>query len=313
MRLNTVLMFVLAMLFGVAAVVLARLWLEGQRSIASTAPEQAALQTVVVATKPLRFGTELANEHLKEISWPSGALPTGAFEKISDVLSDKGRRAVLSPIEANEPVLSWKITGPGERATLSAVVAEGKRAISVKINDVLGVSGFVLPGDRVDIMLTRRGDDGSYTDLLLQSVKVLAIDQSADERADKPDVAKTVTIEVDTEDAQKLTLAQTVGTLSLALRKAGYTTAALPRRVTLGDLGPGTKYGDDGKPLSDKPEAKAEAPGPVLGATGGAPAAAKTPTAAKPGLIDPNAKVGVIRGLKREEYRVPKSVLEEVE
>jgi pilus assembly protein CpaB len=262
------------------------------------------MQTVVVANKPLRFGTELANEHLKEIAWPTGSLPSGAFEKVSDVLTKDGRRAVLSPIEANEPVMSWKITGPGERATLSAVVTEGMRAISVKINDVLGVAGFVLPGDRVDIMLTRGGDDGSYTDLLLQSVKVLAIDQLADERADKPDVAKTVTIEVDTEDAQKLTLAQTVGTLSLALRKAGHTTAALPRRVTLGDLGPGTKYGDDGKPIPEKAE---------LIAGGAAPATAETPTVGKPGLLDPNAKVGVIRGMAREEYRVPKSELEEVQ
>jgi pilus assembly protein CpaB len=182
--------------------------------------EQPVLQTVVVATKPLRFGTELADEHLREMPWPSGSLPTGAFEKITDVLTKDGRRAVLSPIEANEPVLSWKISGPGERATLSAVVTEGMRAIAIKINDVLGVAGFVLPGDRVDIMLTRRGGGGGYTDLLLQSVKVLAIDQLADERSDKPDVAKTVTIEVDTEDAQKLTLAQTVGTLSLALRKS---------------------------------------------------------------------------------------------
>jgi pilus assembly protein CpaB len=103
--------------------------------------------------------------------------PERLLRKHFRALSD-GRRAVLSPIEENEPVLSWKVTGPGERATLSAVVDDGMRAMSVRINDVLGVAGFVLPGDRVDIMLTR----DNYTDILLQNVKILAIDQIADER-----------------------------------------------------------------------------------------------------------------------------------
>jgi pilus assembly protein CpaB len=123
----------------------------------------------------------------------------------------------------------------GERATLSAVVDDGMRALSVRINDVLGVAGFVLPGDRVDILLTRK----SFTDILLQNVKVLAIDQIADERVEKPSLAKTATLEVNTIDAQKLTLAQTVGSLSLALRAAGSVEAAAPRRITLSELGPG--------------------------------------------------------------------------
>jgi pilus assembly protein CpaB len=114
------------------------------------------------------------------------------------------------------------------------VVEDGMRAISVRINDVLGVAGFVLPGDRVDIMLTRDG----YTDILLQNVKILAMDQPADERLGKPKTGKTATVEVNSVDAQKLTLAETAGSLSLALRAAGSVPAAAPRRIKLKDIGP---------------------------------------------------------------------------
>ena len=134
---------------------------------------------------------------------------------------------MLTAIEANEPILSSKITGPGQRATLSAMIADGMRAVTIRVNDVEGVAGFVLPGDRVDVALTRQGDKSASTstDVVLQNVKVLAIDQIADERADKPSIARAVTLEVDTNSAQKLALASPVGTLSLMLRKAGEATS----------------------------------------------------------------------------------------
>jgi pilus assembly protein CpaB len=144
---------------------------------------------------------------------------------------------VLSPVELNEPVLSVKITGPGQRATLSALVGEGMKAVSVRVNDVEGVGGFVLPGDRVDVVLTRQMDKGNATtEVVLQNARVLAVDQSADERATKAAVAKAVTLEVDTVGAQKIWLAASVGSLSLLLRKAGEQSAERTRRVTLDDL-----------------------------------------------------------------------------
>ena len=98
------------------------------------------------------------------------------------------------------------------------------KAVTIRVNDVEGVGGFVLPGDRVDVVLTRQVDKGSATtDVVLQNTRVLAIDQIADERADKPAVAKAVTLEVDTVDAQKICAGASVGTLSLMLRKAGET------------------------------------------------------------------------------------------
>ena len=138
----------------------------------------------------------------------------------------------------NEAVLASKITGPGQRATLSAVLGEGMKAVTIRVNDVEGVAGFVLPGDHVDIVLTRQIDKENATnDVVIENARVLAIDQSADSLSFKPSVVKAVTLEVDVADAQKLALASSVGTLSLLLRKAGEMSAANTRRVTLSDLG----------------------------------------------------------------------------
>jgi len=148
-----------------------------------------------------------------------------------------GRRVVLTAIDANETILSSKITGSGQRATLSATLQEGMRAVTIRVNDVEGVAGFVLPGDRVDVALTRQVDKTTATtDVVLQNTRVLAIDQTADERNDKPSVVKAVTLQVDTAAAQKLALAASVGSLSLMLRKAGEVASETTKRVTLSDL-----------------------------------------------------------------------------
>ncbi len=139
----------------------------------------------------------------------------------------------------SEPILRWKITGPGQRAGLSSVIAAGLKAVTIRVNDVFGVAGFVLPGDRVDVLLTRAetgGDKKQFTDVLLQNVRVLAVDQLADDRSEKPAVVKAVTLEVKTQDTQKLALAGTVGSLSLALRPAGTAGTVATRRISAEDL-----------------------------------------------------------------------------
>ncbi len=239
MRASTIVMIGFAVVFGVLAVFIAQVWLNNQANKnAHTMETQKpmATQTLVVAAKPLRFGTELNAAMLREQPWPSQSVPAGAFTKIKDILSG-GRRVVLSAIEANEPVLALKITGPGQRATLSALVKRGMKAVTIRVNDVDGVGGFVQPGDHVDIVLTRQIDKGSATtDVVLQNTKVLAIDQTADERDSKAKVAKSVTLEVTTINAQKLWLASSVGSLSLLLRKAGDTSEFKTRMITLKDL-----------------------------------------------------------------------------
>jgi pilus assembly protein CpaB len=233
-------MIAVAAVFGLLAVFVAQSWLNSAaearlRSIDSNKPSPIAANTVVVAARPLRFGHELTAEALREAPWPDGALPQGAFTRVSEVLS-RGKRVVLTAIEANEPVLAMKITGPGQRATLSALVGPGMKAVTIRVNDVDGVGGFVLPGDRVDIVLTRQEKETASTQVLLQDVRVLAVDQVADERASNPAVPKTVTVEVDTVAGQKLGLAASIGTLSLLLRKAGETASSDAKRVTLRDL-----------------------------------------------------------------------------
>ncbi|HET9714796.1 MAG TPA: Flp pilus assembly protein CpaB [Pseudolabrys sp.] len=241
MRASTIVMIGFAVVFGLLAVFIAQVWLNNQANMRAKSVEtnktHVAAQTIVVAKQPLRFGTELNASMLQEVAWPSEALPAGAFGKIKDVLSE-GRRVVLAAIEPNEPVLALKITGAGQRATLSALVRPGMKAVTIRVNDVEGVGGFVLPGDHVDVVLTRQIDKGSATtQVVLQNTRVLAVDQTADERAAKATVAKSVTLEVDTVDAQKLWLASSVGSLSLLLRKAGETAEVRTRKVTLQDLG----------------------------------------------------------------------------
>jgi pilus assembly protein CpaB len=176
-----------AVLFGLLAVFVAQSWLTSaadarMKSLEAQKHPQ-VMQTIVVASKPLRFGNELSAQVLHEIPWSEDAPPAGAFNKISDVLAG-GKRVVLAAIEVNEPILSVKITGPGQRATLSAVLHDGMKAVTIRVSDVEGVAGFVLPGDRVDIALTRLdGKGGATTDVVLQNATVLAIDQVADDRS----------------------------------------------------------------------------------------------------------------------------------
>jgi pilus assembly protein CpaB len=240
-RSSTIIMIAVAAVFGLLAVFVAQSWLNSQaearlRSLEAQKTQPVPAQTVVVAGRQLRFGNELSASVLREMPWPADAVPQGAFRSIQQVLKE-GKRVVLTAIEANEPVLASKITGLGQRATLSATIGEGHKAVTIRVNDVDGVAGFVLPGDRVDIMLSRQLEKNSaINDVVLKNTRVLAVDQLADERSDKPSVAKAVTLEVDIAGAQKLSLASQVGTLSLALRKAGDQDSTASRPITLADL-----------------------------------------------------------------------------
>ena len=240
MRASTLVMIGFAVLFGLLAVFIARAWLNSQEEMRmrnmQAQKKPLTTKTIVVAAKPLRYGMELTADSLREIPWSQDAVPKGAFNSISEILVG-GKRVVLTPVEANEPVLALKITGAGQRATLSSLVQDGMKAVTIRVNDVEGVGGFVLPGDRVDVVLTRQTDkDKASTEIVLQNARVLAVDQSADISADKPAVAKAVTLEVSTDQAQRVWLASSVGSLSLLLRKAGETNAESTKRITLSDF-----------------------------------------------------------------------------
>ena len=277
MRANSVVILVVAILMGAVAAFLARSWLLSRTQVA-------ARETIVVAAKPLPFGTPLTDDAVKEIAWAAPTLPIGAFSS-KQALSKDGLRTTIASIEQGEPILSSRVTGPGQRASLSTMLAEDKRAITIRVDDVKGVAGFILPGDRVDVVLIRSESDSSgrkdYSDLLLQDVKVIAVDQIAAETKDRPTVAKAVTLEVTPQQAQKISLASDVGHLSLILRKAGDPNVVTSQRVTTADLVEGERG----------------APPPVP--TKSEPVRAPPPT---------DATVWIIRDLKYQDYKVIREV-----
>jgi pilus assembly protein CpaB len=232
MRSNNLIVLVVALVLGGIAALLARNWLVSHA-------QSGTVGTIVVANVPLSFGAILTADNLTEISWTAGNLPDGAFATKRDVLKD-GRRMALAAISRNEPILRDKVTAPGQLATLSTVLAPGKRAVTVRVDDVRGVAGFIQPGDRVDVVLIRTEAETKtkegYSDVILQSAKVLAIDQVTGERTDKPTIAKAVTLEVNEEDAQKILLASNIGRLSLILRQPDEADSSTVRRVTERDL-----------------------------------------------------------------------------
>lgn len=240
MRGSTIVMIAVAVVFGVLSVFMAQSWLNRQADARMKSlqaqTKTVSTRTVVVAKSPLRFGNALTSQVLREVEWPNDAIPENAFSTIAELMKGE-KRVVLASMEANEPIVSAKITGPGQKATLSALIEEGMKAVTIRVNDVDGVAGFVLPGDRVDVLMTRSAENSGTTDIVLQNVKVLGIDQLADARAEKPTIAKAVTLEVDTVSAQKLAVASSAGNLSLMLRRAGDVAEEASRRISITDIG----------------------------------------------------------------------------
>jgi len=236
-------------LLGGSSVYAARAWVqrevalrvdaERQHYAAMARPAQAptAFGTIVVAAKPLAAGAELNRESLRELPWPVEDPLQGSFPSIAKILDGEGKRSVIAPFQANEPILARKITGPGQRPTLAASIEPGYKALTIRVDDVVGVAGFITPGDRVDILLSRRlKESDAVADVVAQDIKVIGIDQIADEETAKPKVARSVTVEVGTQDAQRLVVAQSVGALTLVLRRAGAAQVESSRRVTTSDL-----------------------------------------------------------------------------
>ena len=206
---------------------------------AKPTPQQVALTEIVVARRPIAFGERITEDSVRAEGWPAGSAPDGSFHTISDLTAGGGRRA-LGPIASGEPVLTTRLTGPGGRATFATVIRPGMRASAIRVDDVLGVAGFVLPGDSVDVLVTHTdsGDRSAMrTDLLLQDVRVLAVDQVTDESKNHPVLAKTATIEVSPAQAEKLALASQVGSLSLSLRPPTDAGTVPPSTMHVADLG----------------------------------------------------------------------------
>jgi pilus assembly protein CpaB len=302
---SNLIILVIAVLMGGAAAFLAREWLASH--VGTVAVVEPQTGTIVVASASLSYGTPITPDTVTEISWPSKVLPDGAFASVQDLVKD-GRRVVLTPFVRNEPIVASKITQPGQKGTLSTTIEEGKRAVTVPVDDVRGVAGFIFPGDFVDVALTRANGGGAnqnYSEVILQHVKVLAIDQTAGERQDRPTVARAVTLELSSGDALKILLATNVGHLSLILRQAAEPETGPNERITERDL-----YPTDSPPsdlLADvAPSRAATSPpaAPPPAPVASAPTQASDPAPPK----EPTTRtVTIVRGLKGEDYEVPKS------
>lgn len=219
MRRQSVIVLAIAVFLGLIAVYLVNAYLGSAEKQQQTAV--VGLTQVAVARIPLEFGTPITADKVRFVNWPSDSVPEGAFRSAAQLTPVGKVHVALRSMEAGEPILRSRVSGAGGRATLSAVLPPEMRATAIRITDVAGVAGFVLPGDRVDVILTRNagGDaNNQIAETLLQDLRVIAIDQDSNDSTDKPVIGKTATLEVQPYDAQKLALAQTVGQLSLSLR-----------------------------------------------------------------------------------------------
>ena len=240
MQNKNILIFIGALFIAGIAVLLANAYLSGVEERAETVAAEQELTRIVVATQEMDFGDPLTPEKIRLQSFPVSSVPVGAFSTVRDALADN--RVVLRPIVPGEPILADKVSGTDGRAVLAANIPEGRRAVAIKVSAITGVAGFVRPGDTVDVLLTRKveGEGATAADLIseviLDRVKVLAIDQIASENATEPSVGSTAVLEVEPFAAQQLAIAQRLGSLSLTLRNVETVAAVEGQTVTARDV-----------------------------------------------------------------------------
>lgn len=258
-----------------------------QFKLASSSVKPVQVGPVVVAAGPLQLGTRLQPLQLRLVDWPSGSQPAGSFARVED-LAD---RALITPVVENEAILEQKLAPKEAGAGLPATIPEGMRAVSIRMDDVIGVAGFVMPGTKVDVLVT--GDPGSggrsgeaVTRTFLEDVRVLAAGQRVQQDKDgKPQTESVVTLLVTPGEADLLTLASTEGKIHLALRNTIDTTETNPPPVRRASLFVGS----------------VPAPPPTKKVAAAPP---------RPAVPPPPYVVEVIRGDKRETHSFPEKKAE---
>ncbi|MEM1273079.1 MAG: Flp pilus assembly protein CpaB [Pseudomonadota bacterium] len=174
---------------------------------------------IFVVNTQLRYGQQLRPEHVTAVLWPANHVPFGAFATMEDIFPEGPDvpRTVLRVMERDEPILLSKVTAPGRDAGLASRLQNGNRAFALQVDVTSGVSGFLRPGDRVDVYWTGNARGETVTRLIRESVQIIAIDQIADEDRNNPLVARTITIEAAPQEIAALAQAQASGRLTLAL------------------------------------------------------------------------------------------------
>jgi pilus assembly protein CpaB len=247
---------------------------------------------VVVTSKALEFGDKITPDALKPQPW-SGPVPEGAFTATRDAVGD-GNRTALRNFQAGEVILAQSITGGAGRLASSTLLGPEMRAIALPVSETAAAGGFIAPGDRVDVILTRSFDEATaYAAVVVQGARVLAVGQVADPSSDQPNITKSATIEVTPAEAQKIALGQTVGTITLALRPTGDESRALLQTTSANaafNMAPPVRNSGGG------------------GDDGGGPPAARGPAQpAQPrGFTGPGETVRIVRGTETSLVEVPR-------
>lgn len=226
-----IVMFLIALGAAIGAVFIATKWLQQK----STQVNQ-----VAVAAQEINMGQKLTSNMFKLVSWPANIMPPESF---SDLKKLDGR-VTKSALQVGEPILTTKLAPEGSLGGLSAVIAEGKRAITVRVNDVVGVAGFALPGNFVDIIVNTKKEEGSgnnkstkeISKIVLEHILVLAVAQEAGRDETTPKVVNAVTLEVSPKQAEMIDLARSIGDLSLVLRNQSDMVNAKTEGVTKNSL-----------------------------------------------------------------------------
>ena len=210
---------------------------------ASRAPKVRTIPLVkiAVAGKQLKYGEPITAEAVRLVDWPKNAAPENSFDTIDKLFVDGAKvRTVLRRMEPNEPILTSKVSGFGERATVAALLDSGMLAYTFSVDAVTSAGGFMLPGTRIDVILTVADNiQGLKTYFLMQNIEVVAVDQDTDKDRIQARIARTVTVQVTPTQVKELTLARNLGKISLALRGFNSTelasNAPINRQSLLGD------------------------------------------------------------------------------
>src|ERR1044071_1331551 len=288
-----------ALIFGLLAAVSVSRYLSNAQGFSKD------MTKVAVAKVPIPVGTKIIPEQVMMVQFPKESTPDGTFAT-ADKLT--GRVAVVN-IAARESIIDSRLAPEGTAGGLSAVIPEGYRAMTVKVDDVVGISGFIMPGTLVDVVVVitpegaTNGTAGPISKIVLQNIKVLANGQNIDKPENQRDVnsVKAVTLQVTPEQAEKLALASSEGRLQLVMRNSidqgDEETTGVNKRTLLG--------GEHATPAPDPGSLKSEQPKPEFKSKPARrvsvePAAVKAPTP-----VAPRASVEVIEGAKKRSVDFP--------
>jgi pilus assembly protein CpaB len=202
----------LSLLMAAGAAWVANVWVNGQ--LVTRANAQPNVNRVVAAALAIPFATKVEGRHLKFIEVPMDVLPSGAFTSFEEVEGQVSTTAIAR----GEILVSERFAAHERGSTLAALIDKNMRAITVRVDDVIGVAGFLLPGNTVDVLASRKVDQRAITETILRNIKVLAVDQTASANANEPVIVRAVTLEMTPEQAEVVVKARTEGTIQLTLR-----------------------------------------------------------------------------------------------